>query len=937
MSEGLSSNVVAVVCCTNYTQLRTASEGYQRIASCVQNHPHLLALDLADTSDVEASLPVDLLVGSDYYWELVTGNTCRGDSGPIAIHTKVSWVLSGPSTSASSMQNAVNLSVTHVLHKGSISESCFALDEQLRKFWDLEALGINSSDTVDTSVLSEFKEKIQFKEGRYEVALPWKHQHQSLPNNYELCHQCLQGLIRRLHRDPVVLEKYDSIIRNQIQQGIVEHRENVRKDQEMPTTERIHYLPHHAVIRRDKDTTKLRIVYDASARSRGPSLNDCLHTGPKLQQSIFDLLLHFRTHRVGLTADIEKAFLMIGTAEEDRDVLRFLWIDNIKSQNPDLIELRFARVVFGISSSPFLLNATLQHLLEQQSDNDPLIVQKLARSFYVDDAVTGAHDEDEAYSLYQTAKSILKRGGFNLRKFCSNSRLLQLRVDHKESLTSVPDENDETYASASLRASSKLPSEERTVLGVKWDTTFDQLVVSLDNIAAQIVNIKPTKRAIVSLVGRFYDPLGLISPVVICFKIFLQELCVSKLNWDDPLTDTLLRRWTQLSQSVTECKQAIRVPRCYLNSSQEQAEHHLCRFCDASLKAYAAVVYMVSDSESATQIKFVASKTRVSPLKKVTIPRLELLSALLLARLITGVTNALQHDLRLSQPRCFTDSTVAMHWISGEDKSWKTFVENRVSEIRQLIPPECWAHCPGRENPADLPSRGLTMQELATSGLWLSGPAWLKDKLYHSPEPPLPEECLLEMKLKTTHGLLISNDSPSIEEIIDCTNFSSLNRLFSVSSRVLQFCWILIQKVHSASKVEIDDSLKEVKIQWIQASQKSLPNHTSFPQWRRQFGLFHDENNVLRCGALDVQCFSLSRSKFAPQFCYHSFDSAMLHSLMCPTDEKDCKMVGLVEQYQVNCEMWKVCILKSSCKNVLSAGDMKEFHVRHLHHHRYPH
>ena len=204
----------------------------------------------------------------------------------------------------------------------------------------------------------------------------------------------------------------------------------------------------------------------------------------------------------------------------------------------------------------------------------------------------------------------------------------------------MPDENDETYASASLRASSKLPSEERTVLGVKWDTTFDQLVVSLDNIAAQIVNIKPTKRAIVSLVGRFYDPLGLISPVVICFKIFLQELCVSKLNWDDPLTDTLLRRWTQLSQSVTECKQAIRVPRCYLNSSQEQAEHHLCRFCDASLKAYAAVVYMVSDSESATQIKFVASKTRVSPLKKVTIPRLELLSALLLARLITGVTNA---------------------------------------------------------------------------------------------------------------------------------------------------------------------------------------------------------------------------------------------------------------------------------------------------------
>lgn len=109
------------------------------------------------------------------------------------------------------------------------------------------------------------------------------------------------------------------------------------KIQEMPTTERTHYLPHHAVIRRDKDTTKLRIVYDASARSRGPSLNDCLHTGPKLQQSIFDLL-QFRTHRVGLTADIEKAFLMIGIAEEDRDVLRFLWIDNIASMSSAIVE-----------------------------------------------------------------------------------------------------------------------------------------------------------------------------------------------------------------------------------------------------------------------------------------------------------------------------------------------------------------------------------------------------------------------------------------------------------------------------------------------------------------------------------------------------------------------------------------------------------------------
>lgn len=178
----------------------------------------------------------------------------------------------------------------------------------------------------------------------------------------------------------------------------------------------------------------------------------------KLQQSTFDLLIRFQTYHVGLTADIEKAFLMIGMAEEDQDVLRFLWVDDITSRYPNIVKLRFARVVFGVSSSLFLLNATLRHLLRQQINVNPTMVEKLARSFYVDDAVTRAQNEDEAYILYKLAKSIFKKGGFNLRKFCSNSRLLQMRINYEENLScqTVPmttglTETDETYASAILR------------------------------------------------------------------------------------------------------------------------------------------------------------------------------------------------------------------------------------------------------------------------------------------------------------------------------------------------------------------------------------------------------------------------------------------------------------------------------------------------------
>lgn len=202
----------------------------QPITTCVQSHPHLRALELADTSDENSSLPIDLLVGADYYWELVTGNTCRGEGGPTAIHTIAGWVLSGPSTSNSSRQSAVNLSVTHVLHTGAAESQC-VLDEQLQAFWNLESIGINALDAGKTSVLNEFKDKIWLNQGRYEEFLPWKDQHRPLPDNYELCHRRLQGLIRRLQQDQMILEMYDSIIRQKLQQGIVELTEAMSKNQ----------------------------------------------------------------------------------------------------------------------------------------------------------------------------------------------------------------------------------------------------------------------------------------------------------------------------------------------------------------------------------------------------------------------------------------------------------------------------------------------------------------------------------------------------------------------------------------------------------------------------------------------------------------------------------------------------------------------------------
>ena len=237
---------------------------------------------------------------------------------------------------------------THVLRLDTeeIGETC-SLRREVSRFWETESIGIvpESEDVVHQQFLNE----IQMKDGRYEVSLPWKDGHPTLPDNYRLTCIRLGSTLRRLQRTPEILREYDKVIRDQEERGIIEAVNPAL------TTDNIHYLPHREIIRTDKQTTKLRIVFDASAKKDGPSLNDCIHAGPSLSPLLMDIMLRFRCFKVALVADIEKAFLMIGVEENDRNVLRFLWIDDIDSDHPKVVTKRCTRLVFGVSCSPFLL------------------------------------------------------------------------------------------------------------------------------------------------------------------------------------------------------------------------------------------------------------------------------------------------------------------------------------------------------------------------------------------------------------------------------------------------------------------------------------------------------------------------------------------------------------------------------------------------------
>ena len=191
---------------------------------------------------------------------------------------------------------------------------------------------------------------------------------------------------------------------------------------ELEDTGKVSYLPHSAVVRDNVETTKVRVVYDASCKdkNRKISLNDCLPVGPSLTPLIFDILLRFRQLKVALVEDIAKAFLNIEDNESDRNCLRFLWLKDVNAKDPEIITLRFNRVVFGVNSSPFVLNAMLRYHLSSFKDVDPEFVNIMSQSFYVDDLVLSSDSTDAAYSLYCKARGRMLKGGFSLRKWKTN-------------------------------------------------------------------------------------------------------------------------------------------------------------------------------------------------------------------------------------------------------------------------------------------------------------------------------------------------------------------------------------------------------------------------------------------------------------------------------------------------------------------------------------
>jgi hypothetical protein len=645
-------------------------------------------------------------------------------------------------------------------------KSCFLsrneenLEESISRFWEMETVEEVKELKNEDELFCEnhFKNTYSRNDtGRYVVNIPFKEDPQKLGKSKETAWRRLNALWNRLHKNPQLCSLYQGFMKEYEQLG---HMERVEEEIEPDVT---YYIPHHGVYRPDKSSTKLRVVFNASCpSSNGRSLNSLQANGGIIQDDLFSIITRFRKHPIAITADIEKMYRMILIAPTQRDCLRILW----KSEKDEPVAVyKLNTVTYGTTSAPFLATRTLKQIAIDNRDNFPIAAELLETDFYVDDLVSGVSDIEAGKQVQKQLIELLSCAGMKLHKWSSNDKRI---------LQELPFEAQEYHFDRD--------EEKVKTLGLIWNPKCDTFEFSVNDTSN---TPEWTKRSVLSHIARIFDPMGLLGPIIITAKLFMKNLWLIKRDWDQPLSENEVRNWKKFILSL-KALQGIKVNRYVLTEDYNSVELH--GFSDASKEAFGAAIYLrCTTSSGQSTMKLLCSKSRVAPLKPVSIPRLELCAAELLAKLVKKVTASLRiefHGVHL-----WTDSTIVLGWLQTDPWLLKTFVGNRVSRIREVTDSYCWRHIKSEQNPSDLVSRGLSAEKLVNCELWWKGPENFCDSLPSSKITldSTNGEFAKELKKDCERTLKLTIDSKILDNWLNLTNkYLKLIRMFSF---ILRFSW----------------------------------------------------------------------------------------------------------------------------------------------------
>ncbi|XP_031339598.1 uncharacterized protein LOC116168083 [Photinus pyralis] len=671
---------------------------------------------------------VDMLIGADYFWDLIcVGQIRLGAEGPFAQKTKLGWIISGRMGGGSHQRVRCQLAKN------------IDVDEQLTRFWEIEEfprtkLMSNEERACEDHFRKTFKRD---SDNKFIVTIPLVEDPDRLGDSFDTAHKRFLSLERRFDRDDSFKTEYCKFMSEYERLG---HMLKVDNKQNSAIS---YYLPHHGVLKESTLTTKLRVVFDASCPSTsGISFNDLQMTGPTIQSDLFSILIRYRQHNYVIAADVEKMYRMCKINETQRTLQRILWRNN-KTDEIGTYELQ--TVTYGTKSAAFLAIRCLFQLGIECEAEFPEVARAIKEDFYVDDLLTGSETVEKTVEIGNSIALTLGKAGFYLRKWVSNSNKVLEGIhtnDKADSIDLGVNENTKT-------------------LGLFWNGQRDCLFYKISDGSRKNI----TKRVVLSEISQLFDPLGLLSATIVLAKIILRDIWLERLEWDNSLSYSLHSRWLLFRDQLSSLN-SLEIGRRVICTNPILVEMH--GFSDASAYAYGACVYIKSENaEGDTLVRLVCAKSRVAPLKTQTIPRLELMAALLLSRLVNKVKSSLK--VFINRVVCWCDSTIVLGWLRMNPNSLQVFVANRIVAIQEHADVTEWRHVPTQDNPADYVSRGVNPCDLLALNTYWLGPAWLKLNEQFWPTKGISQESLPEVR-----KIVQTNAATTIDCVIDFSKYSSL-------------------------------------------------------------------------------------------------------------------------------------------------------------------
>nr|XP_043069444.1 uncharacterized protein LOC122322108 [Drosophila bipectinata] len=585
-----------------------------------------------------------------------------------------------------------------------------------------------SKTTIDASDPAEqhfLKTHARREDGVYIFQYPFKEPRTPIGSTLPQALNRFAALERKFGRFPALKQQYVNFMDDYLNRG---HMELIPAAAGGEDPARYNYLAHHEVFKPDSTTTRCRVVFDGSVKdSTGHSLNSRLHIGPPIQRDLIGVCLRFRQHRYVFCADIEKMFRGILVSDEHTQYQRIVWRKDENAGSLSTVDIR-----------------VLKQLSNDYAELYPTAAVVLNRDAYVDDIPTGCDNIKDLIALKDELILLLSEAQFKLRKWSSNCYAL-LKSLPKEICEYPPEDLEEDRSFRFVK-----------VLGLCWEPKPDYIFFKFETPA---FTSALTKRILLSELAKIYDPLGLLSPTVVFLKILFQESWLSSVDWNEVLPQQLCTRWQQFVSEM-HLLETCRVPR-YISAPHQEMELH--GFADASSQAYAAVIYSRVEVNNGYAAKLIMAKSRVAPIKPISIPRLELNAAHLLSKLIYLVKQSL--TVPISRINCWSDSEIVLHWLSSPPRTWNTYVCNRTAEILEVCTRSCWQNIRSGES-RRIPHR----EEYCQRTSWI-----IKYE----------EEACLEMKAETKVNLHISDDGNSLSCMINKP--SSWSRLLRIVSYCLRF------------------------------------------------------------------------------------------------------------------------------------------------------